>query len=86
MKRHATQKDMLNILRNHSVEFGNQLSVLPLQMSFPTDGKGARIKVSIQRGQKRKLPNWIEFILDGERLEVPLEVDEDHQDYQLLKR
>jgi hypothetical protein len=72
---------------SHSIDgvFGSALSVSPLQMSLPADGKGAHIKVSISHSHKRKLPNQIEFILDGARLEVPLEIDKDYQDYQLLK-
>ena len=84
MKRQATIDDMLNILKKHSLELGNQLRVSPLQMSFPTDGRGARIKISVRPGQKQQLPNQIEFTVDGEMLEVPLEIDEDYQDYQLL--
>jgi hypothetical protein len=83
MKRNATAREILQILRQHSGELTRQLAIVPLQLSMPTDGKGARIKVSTQRGQKPQLPEAIEFDLGGDTLRVPLEVRDDYQGYKL---
>jgi len=84
MKRSATVSDILQILRHHSIELQKRLAISPLQLTMPTDGKGVRIKVSVQQGQQHKLPRMIEFPLGDDMLNVPLEVQEDYQEYKLL--
>lgn len=82
--RAANYGDLLDILRQHSLEFERRLAVAPLQLSVPTDGKGARIKVSVKPGQLPNLPKSIEFALRGDIVEVLLEASDDYQDYHPL--
>lgn len=83
MARSATPRDMLHILRHHSVELQRQLAVSPVQLSMPTDGKGARIKVSVRPGQRQKVPRMIDFVMEDDVVKIRLEVSEDYQDYEL---
>ena len=80
--REATAKDILRILNEHSLELMSKLPVSPVQFSFPTDGKGARIKVSVKAGQKKKMPKTVQFALNSDIIRLPLEIVEDYQEYQ----
>ncbi len=81
--RKATAKDILLVLSERSVDILRRIPVSPIQLSFPTDGKGARIRVSVSRGQKPKVPSHIELSLDSDTVQFPLETIEDYQDYKL---
>ncbi len=84
MTRRPRATELHKILRDRSLEIEDRLAVSPVQLSMPVDGKGVRIKVSVQKGFGGALPSKIEFPLDGETLEIPLEVREDFQDYRPL--
>jgi hypothetical protein len=78
----ATAKDLLDILKNHSLELLQQLE-LPLretQLSMPTEGQ-PRIKVSVASGASANVPAAVAFRLRGRSIQVPLEVAEDLQHY-----
>jgi hypothetical protein len=83
MKRTATVNDVLKVLRQNSTDLMEMLDVSPVQLSMPTDGKGARIKISVQPGQKHNLPEEIDFTINRDTIKIPLEVQEDYQEYQL---
>jgi hypothetical protein len=78
----ATANDLLDILKNHSLELLQQLElpVRQTQLSMPTDGK-PRIKVSVAGGGSMNVPTTLAFRLRGRSVEVPLEVAEDLQHY-----
>jgi hypothetical protein len=78
----ATVADIVEILNNHSLELLQQLP-LPfdeVQLSLPYD-RGPRIKVSVVKGRAAQIPKVVSFPLRGRTLNVPLEVEEDFQDY-----
>ena len=83
MTRKATANDILYILKEHSVSLQRRIPVSPVQFSLPTDGKGPRVRVSVCPNSKSKIPDVIEFDLDGDIVELPLEIREDYQDYEL---
>ena len=79
----ATAADVLRILSEDSMGVFRRLN-LPVQvaqLSMPRDDKGPRIKVSLQRGSKIKVPAGLEFTLGGRTIRVPLEAVEDYQSY-----
>ncbi len=82
----ATAKDLLRLLRERAPEVRQRLAVEDAQLSLPTDGKGLRIKVSVRPGMSSELPHHIEFELDNRIIDVPLEVDEDFQEYEPLAK
>jgi hypothetical protein len=74
-------QDLLKILREGSLEIASRLGAGPVQLSMPTDGRGPRIKVSVTKGHAAELPAQISMNVGGRRVEVPLEVVEDYQNY-----
>jgi hypothetical protein len=82
MSRIATAREILLLLREFSLELEKQIPADPVQLSFPTDGKGIRIKVSVRPGQKDQVPEMIPFSLNDDTLILPLEVAEDYQEYE----
>ncbi len=83
MARDATVADCLEILRENPRELSQRLPVEQVQLSFPTAGSGPRIKVSVRPGERQLVPDNVNVRIRGEDVSVPLEVDEDFQDYQL---
>lgn len=81
----ANARELMKILSSQSALLIELLSsrVFPLQLSIPTDGKGARIKVSVQPQDVAKVPESTELTIEGKNLEVPLEASGDYQDYEL---
>ena len=75
---------LLRLMRWHSVELQQQIGSCPIQLSLPTDGKGVRVKVSVPPGCRSQIPDHVTFTLDGQPYVIPLETDEDYQDYVLL--
>jgi len=86
MARTATAGELLQILRTYSHELQRRLHLPEAQFSLPTDGRGLRIKVSVRPHRHADLPNRIMFEMGGAILEIPLEVSEDFQDYELHRR
>ena len=83
MQRDATAADCLEILRENPQEVAQRLPLDEVQLSYPTAGNGARIKVSVRPGEGRLVPDKVRIPIRGEDVMVSLEVEEDFQDYQL---
>ena len=81
----ANAHQLMKILNERSLSLVKHLSssVSPVQLSMPTDGKGARIKVSVHPQDVEKVPKSTELTIEGENIEVPLEASGDYQDYEL---
>lgn len=82
MSRKATVREIILLLREYGPELEKQIPAEPVQLSFPTDGKGIRIKVSVRPGQKDQVPEMLEFNFHDNTLILPLEVAEDYQEYE----
>jgi hypothetical protein len=74
---------LAQIMRQHSLELEQRLGGIPVQLSVPVDGKGIRIKVSVPPGYRSQVPRFVTFTLEGESYVIPLEVEEDYQEYRL---
>ena len=77
--RQATAQQILELLRDHADELLEKVGARPVHLSFPTDGRGARLKVSVCPGCATDLPCSIQVRLGGSDLEVPIEVAEDYE-------
>ena len=75
---------LLLLMRDHSVELQRKISNIPMQLSIPTDGKGLRVKVSVPKGYRSQIPDNVTFTMDGKSYLIPLETEEDYQNYVLL--
>jgi len=80
MPRKATVEDVQRILVDQSVDLGRRLHLPEAQFGLPVDGAGVRIRVSVPKGQQPDVPAEMEFDLDGETVEVPLEVRDDYEE------
>ena len=80
----ANARELMKILNERSSSLVTLLSssVSPIQLSMPTDGKGARIRVSVHPQDVAKVPKSAELTIEGENIEVPLEASGDYQDYE----
>ncbi len=85
MEKRPTAQDLLALLREHGVELQERLTRYTphVQLSLPTDGRGARLKVSVEPGNESRIPAILEVLFAGRKLEVPLEAVPDFQDYVL---
>lgn len=83
--RRATAAEVLRILQDPAKVY-EELALDPTeaQLTFPTTGGGARIKVSMKPGSAKALPNLITFSLAKSTVSVPLVVDHDFQEYRLF--
>ena len=77
----ATAQDVLRILQEKNDEVEERLGIRPLQMSFPVDGQGVRIQVSVRPGEGGALPDALDCTLDGRALRIPLEVTEEDDEF-----
>jgi hypothetical protein len=82
----ASADQIVQLLDQRPTEIYEALGLEPsnANISFPTDGRGARIRASIRPGVSRPVPSRIMLAIDDEHLEVPVEVDTDFQEFQPL--
>ena len=74
---------LIPLMRHESVAFEKRIGTCSMQLSIPTDGKGVRVKVSVQPGHRSEIPNEVTLTLDDQTFVIPLEVEEDYQNYVL---
>ncbi|WP_406701310.1 hypothetical protein V5E97_00700 [Singulisphaera sp. Ch08] len=84
--RPASATQILNLLNQCPMDVYKALGLDPAetQLSMPTDGRGARIRASVKRGEAVSVPTRITLTHDNRRLSVPVEVDTDFQDFRPL--
>jgi hypothetical protein len=73
--------NLVSLLSQDSLSLDRQIGTCPMQLSLPTDGKGVRIKVSVQSGHRSEIPDEISYSLDANAYAIPLDVQEDYQHY-----
>lgn len=78
--RAATREDVHRILSEYPLELERLISVEPVQLSQPVQGR-PRVKVSVRRGEADGVPKVVEFPLNHDRVRIQIEVCEDYQDY-----
>jgi hypothetical protein len=81
----ATAADVLQILNRHASDVVHRLR-LPIhqvQLSMPMDDLEPRIKVSLRKGSKLRVPKTLSFALGERKIRVPVERANDFQDYKL---
>jgi hypothetical protein len=83
----ANAREILHILNQYPLLLIKTLSSMAIgssvQLSMPTDGKGARIKVSVPPEDVAKVPKSTVITVEGEEIKIPLEASGDYQDYVL---
>ena len=77
----ANASQILLLLRHHGGEILSRLKVARAELSMPTDGRGARIQVSVPPDEPVNLPTQIRMKLDGDDVVVPLEIVRDFQEF-----
>lgn len=79
----ATAGEVLQILNYQVADVVRKLRVPPrdVQMSMPIDDGPPRIKVSIRDPHGVRMPKNLSFDLEGRKVSVPIEADDDFQDY-----
>ena len=80
----ASANQVLRLLREQSHQILSTLKMPRAQLSMPTDGRGVRILVGIDRRAAGgpPVPQRLQMNLDGELVDVPIEIDPVYQDYQ----
>lgn len=58
-----------------------QIPVPQVQLSLPVDGKGIRIKASVPSGERSNVPATVEVSLSGKTLKIPVQADEDIEEF-----
>jgi hypothetical protein len=78
----ATPTELRKLLREHGAEVRNLLGEPYAQLSIPTDGRGLRVLADIPRpGASGRIT--LTYRLDGQDLEVPVELSDDFETYLL---
>jgi hypothetical protein len=82
----ASADQIVQLLDQRPTEIYEALGLEPsnANISFPTDGRGARIRASVRPEVMRPVPSRIMLAIDDRHLEVPVEVDTDFQEFRPL--
>ncbi len=80
----ANYSDVQRALTGHGAEIIEQLPVERVQLSQPTDGEGARIRVSVEPGEQSKIPHEIILKLGRKHVAIPIEALDDYESYKAL--
>lgn len=83
--RDVTAHELLDLLSNRSLDLYKALG-LPVshaQLSFPTDGRGVRLKVDVSPYSSRRAPAEIRLPIGNEVVRIPVESSSDFQDYRI---
>lgn len=80
MARAATVAEVHRILEERSVEIAQRFHLPAVQFGVPVDGAGLRIRVSVPPGQHPPIPSQMEFDLNGDCVNVQMEVVDDYQE------
>lgn len=81
MARQASAREIAHILRSQASDVLEHVSVFPVNMMFPTDGKGPRIRLSVKQGQEALAPSSIDIQLGPEVVTIPIETIGDYQEF-----
>jgi hypothetical protein len=81
--RPITAGELLDLLKNQPLDLYRALGmpVTHAQLSFPTDGNGPRLKVSVSSFSSIRPPSEIKFPLGNEVVTIPVQADENFQDF-----
>jgi hypothetical protein len=74
-----TYDDVRSALRSQCADILKQIPCENVQLSLPLDGKGPRIRVSVQTVDLDRIPDTVEVTIRRRRLAVPLEAVDDYE-------
>ena len=77
--RSANAVEVLSALREQIDEIRERISVQPAIISFPTDGRGVRLKVAVRPEDATRVPQRIEIRRGDFMLVIPVEVTRDFE-------
>lgn len=81
MERLSSVLDLQTFLNEHVGDLEKALDVYPVQFYIPLDGEYPHLRVSVTEGKKELIPKELAFDFKGEQVLIPLEVDEDYQEF-----
>ena len=75
----ANYEDVQRALTQHGAEILEKIPLQHVQLSQPIDGKGARIRASVEAGNESTVPDSIKLRLGRKTVSIPIETLADYE-------
>ena len=74
--RQATYAELQTLLGKPRGVLQRAIGLPEARLMLPVDGRGVRVLVGVSQAERQKVPPVVTVVLRGQRLVIPLEVDE----------